>query len=195
MPIHRCSSLESHNLVGLTSRFIARLLFCSGYEKSIATINSLRANSRFNKLLDDKRDELKGRGLMTFLIMPVQRYEAVAAAAAAHSSTHTPLLFLHSSSSLLRLSFSPCFSIPRYVLLLRELKKHTPPGHPEHDQLNYALTKIESIAAHVNENKRHVENMSKLLDIQSRVSDPKFVLFQPDRRLLREGVIKRLKER
>lgn len=43
------------------------------YEKSIATINSLRANSKFQKFLEDKRDLLKGRGIMTFLIMPVQR--------------------------------------------------------------------------------------------------------------------------
>lgn len=100
---------------------------------------------------------------------------------------------------LIALAFCLCSSqvqrIPRYVLLLRELKKHTAPDHPDLAQLNFALTKIESIAAHVNESKRHVENMSKLLDIQSRVKDPKFQLFKPDRRLLREGMIKRVSEK
>jgi hypothetical protein len=86
------------------------------------------------------------------------------------------------------------FSIPRYVLLLRELKRHTPGDSPELEPLNFALAKIESIASHVNESKRHVENMSKLLDIQNRLQDNKFVLFKPDRRLLREGMLKRLKE-
>ena len=85
-------------------------------------------------------------------------------------------------------------SIPRYVLLLRELKRHTPADHPELPQLIFALTKIESIAQHVNESKRHVENMSKLIDIQNRLRDHKFVLFKPDRRLLREGMLRRLKE-
>ena len=46
--------------------------YLNGYERSIATINSLRANSKFGKLLEEKRDLLKGRGLMTFLIMPVR---------------------------------------------------------------------------------------------------------------------------
>lgn len=39
-----------------------------------------------------------------------------------------------------------------------------------------------------------MENMSKLIDIQNRLVDNKFVLFKPDRRLLREGMLKRLKE-
>ena len=85
-------------------------------------------------------------------------------------------------------------SIPRYVLLLRELKRHTPPDHPQMEALDSALAKAESIAEHVNESKRHVENMSKLLDIQNRLHDNKFVLFKPDRRLLREGMLKRLKD-
>jgi hypothetical protein len=38
------------------------------------------------------------------------------------------------------------------------------------------------------------ENMLRLLDIQSRLGDSTFVLFQPGRRLLREGVLHRLKE-
>lgn len=94
------------------------------------------------------------------------------------------------SCSLSRLSSS----IPRYVLLLRELKRHTPSDSAELEPLNFALAKIESIASHVNESKRHVENMSKLLDIQNRLQKNDFVLFRPDRRLLREGMLKRLKE-
>jgi len=131
--------------------------YLNGYDKSIATINSLRANGKFQRLLEEKRDLLHGRGLMFFLIMPVQR-------------------------------------IPRYVLLLRELKKHTPEGHPDREQLTLALSKIEAVAAHVNEAKRHVENMSKLLDIQNRIKDAQFLLFKPDRRLLREGMLRRLRE-
>ena len=131
--------------------------YVGGYEKSIATINSLRGNKAFQKLLEDKRDELKGRGIMTYLIMPVQR-------------------------------------IPRYVLLLRELKKHTGEDHPEHEALCVALAKIEKIAEHVNERQREQERMSKLLDIQNRLRKSDFILFKPDRRLIKEGMIRRLKE-
>ena len=132
--------------------------YVAGYEKSIATINALRGNKGFQKFMEDKRDELKGRGIMTYLIMPVQR-------------------------------------IPRYVLLLRELRKYTPPGHAEHESLEVALHKIEGIATFVNEQKRSAENMSKLLDIQNRLKrSESFTIFKPDRRLIKEGMIRRLRE-
>jgi len=47
--------------------------YLNGYEKSIATLNSLRTNRNVQKLFKDKEILLKGRGLMTLLIMPVQR--------------------------------------------------------------------------------------------------------------------------
>ena len=132
--------------------------YVAGYEKSIATINSLRGNKAFQRFMEEKRDQLKGRGIMTYLIMPVQR-------------------------------------IPRYVLLLRELRKYTPLGHPEHESLEVALHKIEGIATFVNEQKRSAENRSKLLDIQNRLKRTEsFTIFKPDRRLIKEGMIRRLKE-
>ena len=88
----------------------------------------------------------------------------------------------------------PVQRIPRYVLLLRELKKFTGADHPEMEALSVALTKIESIGTHINESKRQVEQMSKLLDIQNRLRNKEFVIFKPDRRLLREGFIRRLRE-
>ena len=39
--------------------------YVAGYEKSIATINSLRQNKAFQKMMEDTRDQLKGRGIMT----------------------------------------------------------------------------------------------------------------------------------
>ena len=88
----------------------------------------------------------------------------------------------------------PVQRIPRYVLLLRELKKNTPDTHPEYEALTVALTKIESIGTHINESKRQVEQMSKLLDIQNRLRNKEFVIFKPDRRLIKEGLIRRLRE-
>ena len=53
-----------------------------------------------------------------------------------------------------------------YVLLLQELRRRTHPKDPDYELVNTALNKIKGIADYVNENKRHVENMSKLVDIQ-----------------------------
>lgn len=39
-----------------------------------------------------------------------------------------------------------------------------------------------------------VENMTRLLDIQSRLRNSTFELFRPDRRLLREGTLQRVME-
>ena len=45
----------------------------------------------------------------------------------------------------------PVQRIPRYVLLLKEVKRHTPDDHPEYEKLFEALNQIEAVAAHVNE--------------------------------------------
>ena len=39
--------------------------YVAGYEKSIATINSLRQNKAFQHFMESTRDQLKGRGIMT----------------------------------------------------------------------------------------------------------------------------------
>jgi hypothetical protein len=57
--------------------------YLNGYEKSIATLNSLRANRNVQKLFKEKEILLKGRGLMALLIMPVQR------SVTAYTHTHT----------------------------------------------------------------------------------------------------------
>jgi len=127
------------------------------YERAIATMNSLRENSKFQKFLSDHMEQLRGKSLMSYLIQPVQR-------------------------------------IPRYVLLLRELKKHTPETHAEYAALSTALAKIESIAEHVNESKRQVEQASRLIDIGQRLKNSgSFVVFSPTRRLLKEGIVKKIR--
>lgn len=91
-------------------------------------------------------------------------------------------------TDLMSLLILPVQRIPRYEMLLRELKKYTPPDHPELAMLEKAFAKIVSIACHVNEDKRQVENMSKLLEVQSRINPPTSLL-QPSRQLLMEGLL------
>ena len=56
----------------------------------------------------------------------------------------------------------PVQRIPRYVLLLKDLLKHTDKSHPDYEELQKALTGFEQIATEINEKKRHHENQQKL---------------------------------
>jgi hypothetical protein len=86
----------------------------------------------------------------------------------------------------------PVQRVPRYELLLRELIRVTGKDHSEYPKLLEALDKIKNIAAHINETKRLVENMSKLLEIQNQISGDFGTLMVPHRRLIREGVVQKL---
>jgi hypothetical protein len=90
----------------------------------------------------------------------------------------------------------PVQRVPRYVLLLRELRKFTPSSLPEFQALNDALHKIKHIATHINDAKRQVENMSKLIEIQNRISGSMgTTLIAPHRRLIREGVLQTIENK
>lgn len=82
----------------------------------------------------------------------------------------------------------PVQRVPRYVLLLKELKKNTLPSTPVFAVINQALSKIQATALHINEEKRKIENMSKVIEIQNRITIG-FSLLQPNRFLIREGEI------
>jgi hypothetical protein len=85
----------------------------------------------------------------------------------------------------------PIQRIPRYELLLRELKRHTVPSNPAFDNINKALALVRQTATHINETNKRVENMHKLIALQKRIKgDMKdFVLVQPHRRQLREATV------
>lgn len=85
----------------------------------------------------------------------------------------------------------PIQRIPRYELLLRELKRHTVPSNPAFDDINKALALVRQTATHINETNKRVENMHKLITLQKRIKgDLKdFVLVQPHRRQLREATV------
>jgi hypothetical protein len=86
--------------------------------------------------------------------------------------------------------------IPRYLLLLKELLRFTPAGHPELERLQLAFNKVQKIAQHVNEQQRHVENMSVLLSIQNTIESSSLKSFgnlmTPTRRLLKQGILHKI---
>ena len=72
---------------------------------------------------------------------------------------------LQSNGGRLRLDalrVEPVQRVPRYVLLLGDLLKHTPEEHPDFEVLQKATTEIGSIAHSINERKRENENRVRI---------------------------------
>jgi len=79
--------------------------------------------------------------------------------------------------------------VPRYRLLLKELRKHTGDGHPDAGPLDAALGQVETAATHINEGIRRRENMEKILEIQE---DEGVSIVSPGRVFLKEGSLNKL---
>jgi len=89
--------------------------------------------------------------------------------------------------SLMSFLIMPVQRIPRYVLLLRELIKNTLETDPHIEPLRSSLSKVQDIAAYVNEQKRQMESRTTLLNISQRLSKVgSFELFKPDRHLVKK---------
>jgi len=89
----------------------------------------------------------------------------------------------------------PIQRIPRYPLLLTELKKYTRVTDEEHASLDEALEKVSIIANFVNEAKRQAENRTRIIAIQNQVSGEFENLLQPSRVLIHEAPILLKKKR
>lgn len=85
----------------------------------------------------------------------------------------------------------PIQRVCRYPLLLRELRDATDVDHPDYQQLNRALDKIDEVVGVINETKRQQENQTKILEIQTSLvfgsRKEEFKLFQPARRFVSQG--------
>ena len=60
----------------------------------------------------------------------------------------------------------PVQRVPRYILLLEDLKKNTMADHPDYRDINNALLMVTEITEKVNEGQRKIENLSQCLSIQ-----------------------------
>eukprot|EP01137_Pigoraptor_chileana_P033941 Opistho-2@25721 len=61
---------------------------------------------------------------------------------------------------------TPIQRICKYPLLLKELLKYTPEGHPDHANVNAALDGMKEVAMLINETKRRMENLEKISEWQ-----------------------------
>eukprot|EP00027_Filamoeba_sp_ATCC50430_P004689 CAMPEP_0168564432 /NCGR_PEP_ID=MMETSP0413-20121227/13246_1 /TAXON_ID=136452 /ORGANISM="Filamoeba nolandi, Strain NC-AS-23-1" /LENGTH=1024 /DNA_ID=CAMNT_0008596111 /DNA_START=188 /DNA_END=3258 /DNA_ORIENTATION=- len=81
----------------------------------------------------------------------------------------------------------PIQRIPRYRLLLEDLRKHTDPTHPDYEDLNKSVTKIKAITKYINEQKRAVENALIVEKIQATLTGKPVEL--RGRHFIREGTL------
>lgn len=65
----------------------------------------------------------------------------------------------------------PIQRIPRYVLLLQDLLRHTESKHPDHDDLVQALKEMRQVADYINEKKREAEALNLVVRIQERIQN------------------------
>ena len=94
----------------------------------------------------------------------------------------------------------PVQRIPRYVMLLEDMLKHTWDDHCDREAIGSALDKISGVAAEVNEAKRRAEDMNKVLEVQDSISSllsgikkdaGLTTLVDPARRYIRQGRLRK----
>jgi hypothetical protein len=75
------------------------------------------------------------------------------------------------TQSLESLLILPVQRVPRYLMLLKELLKYTPAGHPDFLLLEEAVETVSAVATHINESIRAQENLVKMYELQQEWGD------------------------
>ena len=86
----------------------------------------------------------------------------------------------------------PMQRVPRYVLFLETLNKHTDAAHPDKSLVAQALIKMRLIASEINQSVDTLEKSHKLMEIKLSVSGVPFELLVPSRHFVRSGVFSKI---
>uniref|UniRef100_A0A6A7FX74 T-lymphoma invasion and metastasis-inducing protein 2-like n=1 Tax=Hirondellea gigas TaxID=1518452 RepID=A0A6A7FX74_9CRUS len=90
---------------------------------------------------------------------------------------------------LVSLLIAPVQRVPRYTLLLAEILRHTPPGHPHHQQLLRGLSLVASAASRVDECVGEGALLQQLMVLQRALQQQKPRIIAPGRTLLKTGLL------
>lgn len=85
---------------------------------------------------------------------------------------------------------TPVQRVPRYLLLLTDLLKHTPAKHPQYEVLTRALDKVRSVAYVLNEAGRRIEEMNILYQLELEINGQTAPIVQSGRRFIEKGWFK-----
>lgn len=125
-------------------------IYCQNRPNSISAQERCRKKSpKLDKFVEEAQNQLPGAQTMdSFLVKPVQRYVASAAV------------------RLLGDLFDRLVPrICRYPLLFSGILKNTPKTHPDFDTIEKTLTKLQEVAASVNEFSKKKDNDDKLFEL------------------------------
>ena len=89
----------------------------------------------------------------------------------------------------------PIQRMPRYKMLLEEILKHTEPDHPDLEQLQTALTKICAVNDSIDSDLKDFERRIRVQILENRFKGKVTNLVTPSRRVLREGVLRKMEGR
>ncbi|PAA75729.1 hypothetical protein BOX15_Mlig007985g2, partial [Macrostomum lignano] len=85
----------------------------------------------------------------------------------------------------------PVQRVPRYELLLTQLLRCTPTGHPDYPTLQRSVAQVSEVARHINDTVRSQQSAEELLAVQRSLrSAPK--LLAPGRTLVKRGQLKKV---
>ena len=134
--------------VSLAPFFKLYIQYAKSYHLRGKSIESeMQNNPEFAKLIEEgKTMEKAGLDLFSLMITPIQRLE--------------PYLTLKSFISYFFLR------IPRYELLLRDLLKNTPQGHPDYNNIEKALNGMLEVNKLINTRVGENESNSKLAEVE-----------------------------
>jgi len=97
-----------------------------------------------------------------------------------HSDPRCKGLFLQS------FLIKPIQRVCKYPLLLREMIRHTPEGHPDYQTLENAFSKINAVVSDINEAQRQAEGLQRIMDLTDLI-DGVDSLVAPGRKFVKEG--------
>lgn len=112
-----------------------------------------------------------------------------------YASTVAPLEQAAKNNEILALNallIQPIQRIPRYKLLLEDLLKNTDGSHPDHRDLEKAVSQIKGVADHLNESVRKTENSQILLQFSPVVRIKLENLLLPHRHVITTGAVSAL---
>ncbi|KYQ91676.1 pleckstrin (PH) domain-containing protein [Tieghemostelium lacteum] len=84
---------------------------------------------------------------------------------------------------------TPVQRIPRYVLLLQDLLKHTEESHPDFKDISESLEKMKNVAMQINDTKRQSDNSLKVVEVQNKLVGKFSNIVTAERRYVYEGCL------
>lgn len=93
------------------------------------------------------------------------------------------------SQDLASMLITPIQRLPRYLLLLRNVRRSTPPNHLDYENLERACSEIESIVVMIDQKAKDAENVSALSRLTETFKGIPELLFDGSRRFRRMSVV------